>query len=614
MFSKKSVSSWEIMFLNIDYLLSNMLVQFRICLIFIIMLGIINSGASQGKKLRVIATSDVHGTYLPVSFIDKKVFGNSLAHVQTYLKAEKAIEDQEILLLDNGDFLQGDPMVYYYNYEKTEGTHISASVMNYMGYDAASVGNHDIEAGHENYDKLVRQFRFPWLAANAIRENNSEPYFEPFTIIHRAGLKIAILGLITPAVPTWLPRYLYEGMYFEDMIESADKWVKHIRNQEKPDLLICLSHAGIDYKYNNQNAFTYKNENPSLLIAMKVPGIDLMIAGHDHRGCDSMVTNSEGKRVPVLAPTSNARDIVTAVFEFSNPTGNSATYKVSTEVVEMKNFRPDEEFIEQFRPQFEEVTKYVARPIGVMAQSISARESLFGDSPFLDLIHQLQLKITSADISFAAPLMLDAYIDSGTLFILDMFKLYKYENLIYVLELTGLEILDYLEYSYSLWFNDMKSENDHLLKFKTDNAGNLLVTRANGAVDLANQFFNFDTAEGIDYEIDLRAKPGEKVSIRRFTDGRVFELDKKYKVAINSYRASGGGGHLTAGAKIPRDEVDKRIVFTSRKDLRYLMIEWIETQKTIVPAVNSNWRVIPYSWWFGGKIRDYPLVFGLQSK
>lgn len=587
---------------------------FRISLVTIILMSFINNNIAQQKRLKVIATSDVHGTYLPVSFIDKKTFGNSLAHVHSYVKIEKANPAQEVLLLDNGDFLQGDPMVYYYNFVKTNGTHITAEVMNYMGYDAASVGNHDIEAGHEVYDKLVEQFDFPWLAANAVNENTLKPYFEPYTIVNRGGLKIAILGLVTPSIPTWLPKYLYDGMYFDDMIESATKWVTQIKSIENPDLIICLSHAGIDFRYNQQNASTYKNENPSLLIAMKVPGIDLVIAGHDHRGCDTSVINIEGKRVPVLAPTSNARDLVTATFEFSQKSDSESRFKVTTEVVEMRNFKPDEEFISHFTTSFEEVTEYVSRPIGVLKQSISARESLFGDSPFLDLIHKLQLEITNADISFAAPLMLDAYIDSGSLRIIDMFKLYKYENLLYVMEMTGLEILDYLEYSYNLWYNDMNSENDHLLKFKTDSLGNLIVTRANGAVDLANQFFNFDSAEGIDYEIDLRADPGEKVSIRRFTDGRPFELDKKYKVAVNSYRASGGGNHLVLGAKIPKEEIEKRIIFTSQKDLRYHMIEWIEKQKIITPTVNSNWRVIPYSWWYAGKLRDYPLVFGLFLK
>lgn len=588
--------------------------QLKFILVSILLMSFINKNISQTKNLKVIATSDVHGTYLPVSFIDKKVFNNSLAHVQAYLKSEKNKPNQEILLLDNGDFLQGDPLVYFYNFVQTSEMHISAGVMNYMGYDAASVGNHDIETGHDVYDKLVEQFNFPWLAANVINEETDLPYFKPYSIIHKGNLKIAVLGLTTPAVPTWMPKYLYEGMYFDDMIETASKWVKQIKSTEKPDLIICLSHAGIDYHYNQQSASTYKNENPSLLIAMKVPGIDLVIAGHDHRGCDTSAINVEGKRVPVLAPTSNARDVVTATFSFSHDHNGALKYKVSTETVEMRNFRPDDEFIKHFKNAYDQVGEYVSRPIGTLTQSISARESLFGDSPFLDLIHKLQLEITDADISFAAPLMLDAYIDSGTIRILDMFKLYKYENLLYVIEMTGLEILDYLEYSYNLWFNNMTQEDDHLLKFKTDDSGKLIITRSNGAVDLANQFFNFDSAEGIDYEIDLRSPPGEKVSIIRFSDGKPFHLDVKYKVAINSYRASGGGSHLTLGAHIPKEEIEKRIVFTSKKDLRFHIIEWIEKQRTITPSVDSNWRVLPYSWWLNGKFKDYPLVFGLQSK
>jgi len=105
---------------------------------------------------------------------------------------------QEVILLDNGDILQGEPVVYFSNYMDTASIHVCAAAMNFMEYDAATVGNHDIEAGHDVYDKLVNEFHFPWMAANAIDISTGEPYFQPYTIIKRKGLRIAVLGLITP--------------------------------------------------------------------------------------------------------------------------------------------------------------------------------------------------------------------------------------------------------------------------------------------------------------------------------------------------------------------------------------------------------------------------------
>ena len=143
-------------------------------------------------------------------------------------------QDQEVILLDNGDLIQGDPMSYFYNFEDTTDTHIFADALNFMGYDAATIGNHDIEAGHDVYDKFRREINFPWLAANAVNIETNEPYFEPYTIIEKKGVRIAVLGLTTPSVPNWLPEKLWSGIEFEDMIESAEKWVEIIKEKEKP--------------------------------------------------------------------------------------------------------------------------------------------------------------------------------------------------------------------------------------------------------------------------------------------------------------------------------------------------------------------------------------------
>ncbi len=115
--------------------------------------------------LKIIETSDVHGAILPYDFIRDRELDTSLSQLSTYLKEQRAKSGQQVILIDNGDILQGQPIVYYYNFEKTDTIHICADVMNYLGYDAAVVGNHDIEAGHPVYDKLVKEFKFPWLAA-----------------------------------------------------------------------------------------------------------------------------------------------------------------------------------------------------------------------------------------------------------------------------------------------------------------------------------------------------------------------------------------------------------------------------------------------------------------
>ncbi len=569
------------------------------------------SAFSQNVNIKIIETSDVHGAIFPYDLKENRAINSSLARVTTYVKEQRADTNQIVLLFDNGDILQGDPVVYYYNFEKTDTTHLYASVMNYMRYEVGTVGNHDIEAGHAVYDKFRKELNFPWLAANAINTKTNEPYFEPYKIIQRAGVKIAVLGLITPGIPQWLPEKIWAGMRFDDMIETAQKWVKIIKEKEHPDLMIGLFHSGVEYTYNDENENTYKNENAARLVAEKVPGFDIVFVGHDHAGWNFTTKNSDGKEVVILGTTNGARDV--AVANVSLSYDKTSKYfeknKITGELIGMKNFQPDQEFMQLYGKYLEEVKKYVSRPIGEFTETISSREALFGPSKFVDLIHTIQLSLTGSDISFSSPLAFDTQIDKGTVYVKDMFNLYRYENLLYTMQLTGKEIKDYLEYSYSNWFNQMKTPNDNLLKFKLDKDGKIKYSERTQSPELEESFYNYESAAGINYTVDVTKPDGEKVTITGFTNGKPFDLKLNYTVAINSYRGNGGGGHLTRGAKIPKEDLAKRVITSTEKDLRYYLMKWIEKEKVVTPKLLGNWKVVPENYWLAGKEKDYQLLF-----
>ena len=573
--------------------------------------------SAQTVNIKFIETSDIHGAIYPYNFTADRTSNNSLAQVHTYVEQERNNSNQEVILIDNGDILQGDPAVYYYNFEKTDTTHLLARVMNYMEYDAATVGNHDIETGHPVYDKFNEELNFPWLAANAKDTETNETYFPPYTIINTTSplninkpIKIAVLGLITPGIPNWLPKNIWSGMEFEDMILTAEKWVKIIEEKEKPDLLIGLFHAGTDFTYDNQNENTPRNENASELVAKQVPGFDVIFVGHDHHEWNYKVANANGDSVLILGPASRANSITVASFELDfNSEQNSWKKNVSGEIVNIKNISPDQDFLDEFENEFNEVKDYVSRPIGEFTKTISAKESIFGNSPFVDLIHKIQLELTDADISFTAPLSIHSEISEGKVYVKDMFDLYRYENLLYTMELSGKEILDFLEYSYASWFNTMKNAEDNLLQFEKDESGKLILSKRSNAPMLKNRYYNFDSVEGINYIVDVSKPAGERVKILSMADCSNFDLDKIYKVAINSYRGNGGGGHLVKGTGIPQEELVNRVITSTEKDLRYYLMKWIEKEGTVVPDETNNWLVVPEDWSKSAVERDYKLMF-----
>lgn len=573
--------------------------------LFVILILISTFSFSQTVNIKIIETTDVHGSIFPYDFITDNTASTSLSQVLTYVNQERTKKNQHVILVDDGDILQGQPVVYYYNFEKTDEEHIVAKVMNYMKYDVASVGNHDIEAGHKVYDKINKEFNFPWLAANAVNETTGKTYFHPYKILNKGGVKIAILGMITPGIPMWLPKNIWNNIDFQDMIKTAKKWVKIIKEKEKPDILIGLFHSGVDYNYGNQNINTPRNENASELVAKQVPGFDVVFVGHDHHGWNYSVKNIEGKDVLILGGINAARTAAVANISYSL---KNKTKNISGEIIDIKNYTPDKHFINHFKKEFEEVKNYTSKEIGEFTKEVTTKESFFGDSPFVDLVHKIQLEISGADVSFASPLSFYAEINMGPVYVRDMFKLYKYENLLYTMTLTGKEIKDYLEFSYGKWLNHMKDQNDHLLKFKFDENGKII--NSHGHPALSNTYYNFSSAAGIDYTVDVSKPAGNRIKITSFSNGKIFELDKKYKVAINSYRGNGGGGHLVHGASIPKDELSKRILTSTEKDLRFYLMKWIEKNKIITPKKLNNWKIIPEKWAKEGKIKDYYLLFG----
>ena len=168
-------------------------------------------------NLKIIETSDVHGCFFPYDYIEDSPMEGSLARVSTYIKKLRKEYGNNVILLENGDILQGQPTCYYTNYVKPELPNAAAEIVNWMGYDAQTLGNHDVETGHAVYDKWIGELSCPTLGANVIDTSTGKPYLKPYTIIEREGVKIAVIGMITPAIPNWLHEKLWSGLYFEDM-------------------------------------------------------------------------------------------------------------------------------------------------------------------------------------------------------------------------------------------------------------------------------------------------------------------------------------------------------------------------------------------------------------
>ncbi len=568
-------------------------------LTFTILLALLMLSCSERiGSVEIYATTDLHGMLLPFDNTEGQATDRSLANLASVVSSS---DNKKIILLDNGDILQGDPLMYYYNFIDTARTHIAADILNYLGYDAATAGNHDIETGHPVYDRVRRDYSFPLLAANAVDIQTGEPYFEPYTVIKKGGMKVIVFGLITPSVPRWLPESLYHGIRFENMVATARKWMP-VMLGEKPDLIVGLFHSGMGSEDERGD-----DENSTVAVAVNVPGFDVIFCGHDHREEMKEIENKEGKKVLILDGGSRASTLMNVTVTPVEQTDGTVKNELTGRLIPMNSIPESSAFRERYKGVSDTILEYTSEVIGRSDATASTRDAFFGPSAFVDLIHLMQLDISGAQISFAAPLSFDQSIDQGDLRIRDMYRLYRFENFLYTVKMTGGEIDRHLEHSAGLWFETMDDRTDYLLRYRFDDNGKPVMV--NGTTRLRNPSYNFESAMGIRYTVDVTRPQGARVTISSLSDGTPFSYDETYTVAVNSYRANGGGGHFPA-AGITGTDLENRIISATERDLRHYMTEWIREKGTITPMPLADWQVIPEEWVSAAAKRETSLLFG----
>ena len=538
--------------------------------------------------IKIVCTGDVHGHLFPNDFLTGNQASGSLARVSSYLK-ELRRHGENVIYIDNGDMLQGTPATYCYNTFAVGHTHVAAEALNYLQCDAVVLGNNDIEPGGPTYQRYVDDLQGMVLGANIRFKGTEQLFLPPYTIVEREGVKIALIGLTTPAIPHWIPKCQWPELEFDDMEQAAQRFMSYLRENVHPDIVVGLFHSGYEGGIVTENYA----ENATRAVAEQVPGFDAIFYGHDHQAQTRKVINIEGDTVLLLNPGKEANRVATLDIVF-NKKGEAT---LSASLVDMDNYTPDEEYMMTLSPHIERINKYVNRTIGTSTQAAATRDALFGPSAFVDFIHKMQLDISGADISFAAPLQYDDILPEGEVQVKDIYRLFPYENLLYVLWLTGREIKDYLEMSYSHWIAQMTSPNDHLLLLDASET------------KLLHPFYHFDSAAGIIYEVDVTKPVGHRVNIKRMANGTAFNMDARYMVAMNSYRANGGGGLITEGAGITHEQLQERIEYTTTADLRFYVINYIDIKKSADPQILQQWKFVPERWTQPAGKRDRKILF-----
>lgn len=560
-------------------------------------------GPKDGEyTFRLLTTNDVHGHYFDSLYVSEGTSG-SLMSVAWYADSIRVADGAEnVILLDAGDCLQGDNAAYYYNYVDTVSRHIFARMVEHVGYDAIVVGNHDIETGHPVYDRLVETMDVPFLAANAIRTDNGKPYFEEYVTLKRHGLNITIIGFTNPNIKSWLSPLLWSGMEFESLLpDFAQKTVDRIRAKEKSDVVIVAVHAGTGRGDGSQL------ESQGLDLFKSLEGVDFVVCAHDHRPVvhqtDSICLINAGSHCNMLGSGT-----VTLKVEG----GKVVEKTLSASLMRLDKSKVDKEMQALFRPEYEAVKAFTLKEVGRLNTDLRTRDAYVGMSDYLNLIHTLSLEATDAQISFAAPLTFNGHIKAGTLVYNDLFTIYPFENQLFEVKMTGAEIKTYLEHSYDGWINTLDAGQKHVLKiFERDDP-----RTGQSRWSFETPTYNFDSAAGLIYDVDVTRPSGERIMIRSLADGSAFDESAEYKVAMTSYRAS-GGGDLMRKAGVDTDRIDERVTgyYPEIRNILYdYLVEHGEIDSATISdaSVIGQWRFIPEKKAQAALTRDMELLFSVK--
>lgn len=532
--------------------------------------------AQSTRTLHIVSTGDVHSAWFDQAYVPGGPVKTSLMSVSHYVDSlRKSVGRDNVLLLDAGDCLQGDNAAYYFNFVATDRPHIFPRIASYMKYDAVVVGNHDIETGHAVYDRVFAELAakgIPWLGANVIRTADGKPYFPSCAVFDRAGVKVLVIGFENPNIRAWLSESQFEGMDFLSLVPYVQICVDAANKAYNPDVTVVVAHSGIG----EGDGSSY--ESQALDVFQSLSGADVFICGHDHA---RKVIGREGR---VLLDTGNRAGYVGHTTVSLSDDGSK---KVDARIERLDKNNVDIRMRRRFARDFALVRDFTLEEVGEFTMTMHTRDAFAGMCDYVNLLHSVQLSSTRARISFAAPLKYDAKVKGGKILYDDMFTIYPFENQLSVVNLKGSEIKAYLEYSYDQW---IETAGDHLLKLKKN--------PDNGKWSFAGRTYNFDSAAGLVYTVDVTKEYGQRINITVLADGSAFNPDEMYPVAMTSYRANGGGGLMLNGAGLTKEQTEERTIDRCG-DIRGMVYEYIKEKGTVTPETVGDrkligeWRFVP---------------------
>lgn len=506
----------------------------------------------------LVATTDVHGRTTGWDYVGHRPFPGGLARVAPVVDSLRRRYPGQVLVLDAGDLLQGDPFATYFGRVAPTTPHPIIEAMNLVGYDIATPGNHDFDFGVSAFQRAVGDAAFPFVSANIHALPGDTLVFPPFRVLQRSGVRVGVAGFTTPGTMVWNHDRLRGKLRVAPVGASAGETMATLRRLS--DLAVVVIHGGMEGTASYDTAGVGEEYSAGSLAGLRFPP-DVVVVGHSHREmADSVV-----RGVHFVQPRPHGGGLSVVHVHLRRAGGRWNVTRVRGELVPTAD-RPASPLLSQrLAPSHASVQEWVDEVVGEAAAPFPAGDGRARPTPLHDFVLETLRRRAGADLAAGPVYDLRAGFEEDTIRRGQVLALYPYDNTLRAVRISGAALKEYLEWSARY--------------FLVDAAGRV-------ALNPTVPGYDFDLVRGAGYEIDLRRPVGDRI-VNLVVRHRAVAPTDSFTLALNNHRQGGGGGYpALRGA---------RVVYDRGEYIPDLLVEEIRRRGVLDPGAvpPSEWRIVP---------------------
>ena len=508
----------------------------------------------------IVATTDVHGRVLGWDYVKDAAAPGGLSRAATALETLRARYPNNLVLVDAGDLLQGNPFAAYFGrYDKRQPQPI-VDALNALQYDVVTPGNHDFDFGVDFLRSAAKQATYRYVSAN-VEDSTGAPFFPQTVVVARGPVKVGITGFTTPGVMLW-DKVQLAGRARVRRIAGAAPMALARLDGEGADLKIVLIHSG--FGESTYDTTGVGPENDAAVLATVNPKPDVVIVGHTHREIRDTVING----VHFVQPKNWVQSLAVVHVSLSKDRAAGGRWRVTNvhaDLIPLTTMPELTRFTRRIDAAHQAARLWAGTPLGTAGPGFDARYARVQDTPLLDFINDVQQRKAGAQLSAAAVFDVQPGLPEGEIHQRELSGIYPYENTLRAVKISGQQLRDYLEQS-ARYFRSYEP----------------------GGPIINDSFppYSYDVVSGVVYNIDLSRPVGQRIRGLAY-EGKIVQPSDSFTLALNSYRQSGGGGYTMLSSA--------RVVYDRGEDIRELLVDEVRRVRALQAPTyfHPSWAIIP---------------------